>query len=146
MVKVLFSCHGRSEGSAVILIAEDNELNAEITMEILADADILCEHAQDGAKCLQMIEEHDADYYDLILMDIQMPIMNGYEATRAIRALPDTGRANIPVLALSANYLPSDRKNARDAGMNGFVAKPIDVTELLEKLKRAIVGASKPAS
>ena len=129
-----------------ILIAEDNELNAEITMEILDDEDILCEHAEDGAKCLQMIEEHDADYYDLILMDIQMPVMNGYEATRAIRALPDTDKAKIPILALSANYLPSDRKNAKDAGMNGFVAKPIDVTELLEKLKRTIVGESEPVS
>ena len=121
-----------------ILIAEDNELNAEITMEILDDEDILCEHAKDGAECLQMIKEHDADYYDLILMDIQMPTMNGYEATRAIRALPNTDKAKIPILALSANYLPSDRKNARDAGMNGFVTKPIDITELLEKLKRAI--------
>ena len=84
-----------------------------------------------------MVENHDADYYDLILMDIQMPIMNGYEATKAIRALPDACKARIPILALSANYLPSDRKNAMDAGMNGFVAKPIDVAELLEKIKKA---------
>ena len=71
-----------------------------------------------------------------------MPIMNGYEATKAIRALPDVCRARIPIMALSANYLPSDRRNALDAGMNGFVAKPIDVAELLEKLKKAISGES----
>ena len=129
-----------------ILIAEDNELNAEITMEILGDEDILCEHAQDGAMCLRMVEDHDAGYYDLILMDIQMPIMNGYEATMAIRALPDPDKARIPVLALSANYLPSDRENATNAGMNDFVAKPIDVTELLEKLKKAIIGEAGPVS
>ena len=124
-----------------ILIAEDNELNAEITMEILSDKDILCERAQDGAVCLEMIENHDADYYDLILMDIQMPIMNGYQATKAIRSLSDVDKAQIPILALSANYLPSDRKNALDAGMNGFISKPIDVTELIEKIKKAITGA-----
>ena len=123
-----------------ILIAEDNELNAEITMEILGDEDILCEHAEDGAVCLRMVEDHDAGYYDLILMDIQMPNMNGYEATRAIRALPDIGKSRIPILALSANYLPSDRRNALFAGMNGFVAKPIDVAELLEKLRKVFAG------
>ena len=125
-----------------ILVAEDNELNAEITMEILGDENILCEHAEDGAVCLQTIEDHGAGYYDLILMDIQMPNMNGYEATRAIRALPDAGKAQIPILALSANYLPADRQNALEAGMNGFVAKPIDVAELLEKLRKAIVRES----
>ena len=121
-----------------ILLAEDNELNAEITMELLADEDILCEHAEDGAVCLQMLEDHDADHYDLILMDIQMPNLNGYEAARAIRALPDADKARIPILALSANYLPSDRTNALDAGMDDLVAKPIDVAELLKKLRKAL--------
>ena len=121
-----------------ILLAEDNELNAEITMELLADEDILCEHAEDGAVCLQMLQDHDADHYDLILMDIQMPNLNGYEAARAIRALPDADKARIPILALSANYLPSDRTNALDAGMDDLVAKPIDVAELLKKLRKAL--------
>lgn len=117
-----------------ILLAEDNELNAEIAIEILKEAGFETERAEDGQDCVNMLKTAPSGYYDLILMDIQMPKMNGYEATRAIRAFQDPGKANIPILAMTANAFEEDKREAYHAGMNGHLAKPIDVHELLKEL------------
>ncbi|MDO4961859.1 MAG: response regulator [Eubacteriales bacterium] len=113
-----------------ILLAEDNELNAEITMAVLEEFGAETSHAEDGAVCLKLIEQDPAGTYDLVFMDIQMPNMNGYEATRAIRELPDEKKAGIPIIALSANYLPEDIENSLASGMNGHLSKPIDIEKM----------------
>ncbi|MDO4479271.1 MAG: transporter substrate-binding domain-containing protein [Lachnospiraceae bacterium] len=113
-----------------ILLAEDNELNAEIALAILEEYGLQVDHVEDGALCVARMEEMPADRYDLILMDIQMPNMDGYTATRSIRAFTDPLKAAIPILAMTANAFDEDRQNALDAGMNGHVAKPIDVAKL----------------
>lgn len=117
-----------------ILMAEDNALNAEIAMEILREAGFEIDHATDGAICVDMLENAAADYYDIILMDIQMPNMNGYEATKKIRALQDERKAQIPIVAITANAFEEDKRNAILAGMNGHLAKPIKVKELIAML------------
>lgn len=117
-----------------ILLAEDNELNAEIAIEILKEAGFEIERAEDGRVAVDMLNKADAHYYDLILMDIQMPNMNGYEATRTIRALADTDKANIPILAMTANAFEEDKREAMRAGMNGHLGKPINVNELMKAL------------
>ena len=116
-----------------ILLAEDNALNAEIAETILQDAGIRVEHAIDGVQALSMVEQAPAGYYDLILMDIQMPRMNGYESARGIRALPDE-RSQTPIVAMTANAFEEDRKAAFAAGMNGYVAKPIEIPALMEAM------------
>ena len=113
-----------------ILLAEDNDLNAEITEAILERAGIKTERVEDGIQCVNMIEKMPAGTYDMILMDIQMPKMNGYKATQAIRRLPDKDKAYIPIIAMTANAFAEDRKKAFDAGMNGHIAKPIDIEKL----------------
>ena len=117
-----------------ILLAEDNDLNAEIAVEVLKEAGFQVERAEDGIICVDMIEKAASDYYDLILMDIQMPNMDGYKATRVIRSLPDKRKAMIPIIAMTANAFDEDRKNALRAGMNGHIAKPIHVDELFSLL------------
>ncbi len=117
-----------------ILLAEDNELNAEIAMEILGEAGFEVEHAEDGIICVDMINKHDAGYYDLVLMDVQMPNMDGLKATTVIRRLPDRVKAKIPVIAMTANAFEEDRKKCLEAGMNSFIAKPIDIRKLMETL------------
>ncbi len=117
-----------------ILLAEDNELNAEIAMEILKEEGFEIEWAQDGQIAVDMLKSADEGYYNLIIMDVQMPNMNGYEATRTIRKLSDPRKANIPILAMTANAFEEDKKNALNAGMNGHLGKPIDVHELLTML------------
>ena len=117
-----------------ILLAEDNALNAEIAITILEEAGFLLEHAEDGIICVDMIEKAEPEYYDLVLMDIQMPNMNGYKATQAIRRLPDEKKANIPIIAMTANAFEEDRQNAFRVGMNGHIAKPICVDSLLSLL------------
>lgn len=117
-----------------ILMAEDNDLNAEIASAILLDAGLLLERAEDGAICVNMLNEATAGYYDLVLMDIQMPNMNGYEASVAIRALEDKAKANIPILAMTANAFEEDKKKAFDSGMNGHLSKPIDIPVLMKAL------------
>lgn len=119
-----------------ILLAEDNELNAEIAMELLAEEGLLVEHAEDGEKCCTMLAQAPAGYYDLVLMDIQMPVMNGYEAAAKIRGMADVKKAGIPIIAMTANAFAEDRQTALDAGMNAHVAKPIDMTVLMPTILR----------
>ena len=116
-----------------ILLAEDNELNAEIALEVLEESGFLAERAKDGEDCVKMLKEKPAGYYDLILMDIQMPRMDGYEATECIRKLKDE-RAAIPIVAMTANAFEEDKKKAFEAGMNDYVAKPIDRDRLIETI------------
>ena len=121
-----------------ILLAEDNDLNAEITMEVLKDIDLVVERAEDGQRCVEMIDAAPAGYYDLILMDIQMPRMNGYEATRIIRQMKDKEKANITILAMTANAFEEDKREAIESGMNAHLSKPIEVEKLIKALKRSL--------
>ena len=113
-----------------ILLAEDNDLNAEIAATILERADLKVERVMDGVECVNKIMEMPANTYDVILMDIQMPEMDGYKATRAIRSLKDKAKARIPIVAMTANAFEEDKRNALDAGMDGHIAKPIDIEDL----------------
>lgn len=117
------------EGKRVLLV-EDNDLNAEITMAILEQSGLILDRVEDGLACINRLSEVDADLYDLILMDIQMPNMNGYEATRRIRQFENVKKASIPILAMTANAFEEDKKMAMEAGMNGHISKPIDVNVL----------------
>lgn len=117
-----------------ILLAEDNELNAEIAAEILREMECRVEWAKDGAVCVLMIEKADAEYYDMVLMDIQMPNMDGYQAARAIRGMDDPVKACIPIVAMTANTFEEDKKNAYAAGMDAHLAKPIEIQKLTETL------------
>ena len=117
------------EGKRVLLV-EDNELNAEIAMAILEQSGLILDRVEDGLACINRLSEVDADLYDLILMDIQMPNMNGYEATRRIRQFENEKKASIPILAMTANAFEEDKKMAIEAGMNGHISKPIDVNVL----------------
>jgi len=118
-----------------ILLAEDNELNAEIATVILKDAGFEVELAEDGAICVDMLKSRDGGYYDLILMDVQMPNMDGYEATRTIRRMEDPLRSQIPIIAMTANAFETDKENALNAGMNAHISKPIHIATLMETLK-----------
>ena len=120
-----------------ILLVEDNELNAEIAMTILEEHGLLTEHAEDGEKCLSMLDERPEAYYDAVLMDIQMPKMNGYEATMAIRD-SKTKYADIPIIAMTANAFDEDRDKAMQVGMNEYIAKPIDVEKLFYLLRKVL--------
>ena len=117
-----------------ILLAEDNDLNAEIACTILTESGMEVERAEDGRVCLQMLKERPKRYYDAVLMDIQMPNMDGYETAKAIRSLDDS-RARIPVIAMTANAFDEDRMKAFEAGMDAHVAKPIDINILMHTLK-----------
>ena len=116
-----------------ILLAEDNELNAEIAFTILEEEGLKVEWAEDGIKCLEMLKKVPEDYYDMILMDIQMPNMDGYRTTEEIRSLPDK-RAQIPIVAMTANVFDEDKKKAYEAGMNGYIVKPIDTKAIFSTL------------
>ena len=118
-----------------IFLVEDNELNQEIAIEILQEAGFIVDVADDGAVAVEMLKTAKPGQYDLILMDIQMPIMDGYEATRQIRALGQPGLADIPIIAMTANAFDEDKKAAFDAGMNGHISKPIDIPKLLALLR-----------
>ncbi|MBP3359327.1 MAG: response regulator [Clostridia bacterium] len=121
-----------------ILLAEDNELNAEIAIEILGEVGFKVEHAEDGIICVDMLNKHDVGYYDLILMDVQMPNMDGLKATTVIRQLPNQAKAKTPVIAMTANAFEEDRKKCLEAGMNGFISKPIDIQMLMETLVKIL--------
>ena len=121
-----------------ILLAEDNDLNAEIAEAILERAGLKTERVEDGIQCVNKIEKMPAGTYDMILMDIQMPKMNGYKATQAIRRLPDKDKACIPIIAMTANAFEEDKREAIAAGMNGHIAKPIQLDKLLSMLAEVI--------
>ena len=121
------------EGKKLLLV-EDNELNQEIAVEILQETGFVMDVADDGAAAVEKLKGAEPGQYDLILMDIQMPILNGYEATKQIRALDQPGISDIPIIAMTANAFDEDKKAALAAGMNGHIAKPIDVPKLMELL------------
>ncbi len=121
-----------------ILVVEDNELNREIAVEVLEESGFKTEEAQDGSIAVEKVRASVPGYYDLVLMDIQMPVMDGYEASRAIRALEDERLAAVPIVAMTANAFEEDKQAALDAGMNGHLAKPFDVDELFEMLASVI--------
>lgn len=121
-----------------ILLVEDNELNREIAVEILSEYGFVVDTAENGAIGVEKIATAAPSTYDLVLMDVQMPVMNGYEATRQIRALADPIRANILILAMTANAFDEDRRNALAAGMNGFLSKPIIIEELVHTLQKML--------
>ena len=118
-----------------VLFAEDNELNQMIAEAILTEKGLDVEIAKDGVEAVEKMKTAPAGYYDLILMDIQMPKMDGYEAAKQIRAMDDKGKASIPIVAVTANAFEEDKKTALDAGMNGHLAKPYDIAAIMETLK-----------
>ena len=118
-----------------ILLVEDNELNREIAVEILQEAGFSIETAGDGMAAVEKMRHAAAGTYDLVLMDVQMPKMDGYEATREIRKLSDPEKASIPIIAMTANAFAEDRQKAFESGMDGYIAKPIDISKMLETLK-----------
>ena len=119
-----------------ILLTEDNELNAEIAVELLQEEGCTVDRAKDGVECVDMLEKAANGTYQLILMDIQMPVMNGYDAARKIRGLDDPQKANIPIIAMTANAFTEDRQVALDAGMNDHIAKPINMNVLVPTLRK----------
>ena len=121
-----------------ILLVEDNELNREIAQEILREYGFLVDTAENGAVAVEKVSTAAPGSYDLVLMDVQMPIMDGYTATRKIRALDDPARAKLPILAMTANAFDEDRRNALESGMNGFLSKPIVIDDLMQELHKIL--------
>ena len=122
-----------------ILLAEDNELNAEIAMELLKEESFLIDWVKNGQECFDKLEEADEGYYDLILMDIQMPILNGYDTTAKIKQIENPKKASTPIVAMTANSFDEDIEMTKKAGMNGFIAKPLDAEKMFIILKQSIV-------
>ncbi len=123
----------------LFLVAEDNEVNAEILFEVMKMEGAQCELAVNGQEAVEMFLHSETEHYDMILMDVQMPVMNGYEATRKIRACGHPRAGSIPIVAMTANAFAEDVRNALDAGMNGHLTKPIDmdaVKALLGRLRK----------
>ena len=121
-----------------ILLVEDNELNREIAQEILREYGFLVDSAENGAVAVEKVSTAAPGSYDLLLMDVQMPIMDGYTATRKIRALDDPARAKLPIIAMTANAFDEDRRNALESGMNGFLSKPIVIDDLVQELRKIL--------
>ena len=121
-----------------ILLVEDKELNREIAQEILREYGFLVDSAENGAVAVEKVSTAAPGSYDLVLMDVQMPIMDGYTATRKIRALDDPARAKLPILAMTANAFDEDRRNALESGMNGFLSKPIVIDDLVQELHKIL--------
>ena len=119
-------------------MAEDNELNQEIAEEILKEAGFSVEIAGDGQAAVDLLKGSEAGYYQMILMDVQMPVLNGYEATKVIRELDDRELASIPIIAMTANAFEEDRKEALKSGMNGHIAKPIDIEVLFDTMGKIL--------
>ncbi len=130
--------HNEKIRSGRILVTEDNELNREIAATLLSEAGFEVETAENGSEAVDMVKAKGAGYYKLILMDVQMPVMNGYEATRAIRSLDDEALASIPIIAMTANAFEEDRQKAINSGMNAHIAKPINIKNLFETLDNII--------
>ena len=129
---------GAGFGGRRILLVEDSELNQEIACVLLGELGFEVEVAEDGFVAVERMLAKPAGHYDLILMDIQMPVMDGYEATRRIRALDDPAKAATPIVAVTANAFEDDRNNAMSVGMNGFLAKPYDVPKMLETITKIL--------
>ena len=121
-----------------ILLAEDNDMNAEITVELLNFNGFDVDRAKDGAECVAAMEKAQPGYYSLILMDIQMPNMNGYMAAERIRAMSDSTKAGIPIIAMTANAFDDDKKAAFQAGMNGHISKPIEFDNMMQMIREFI--------
>ena len=135
--------HGHAEGVAEfagkrLLLAEDNELNREIACMLLSKYGFVIDTAENGQEAVDLVAASAPDYYDLVLMDIQMPVMDGHEATRRIRNLEDKELANVPVVAMTANAFDEDRKAAKECGMNGFISKPINMQEVVQALRMCL--------
>ena len=135
--------HGHAEGVAEfagkrLLLAEDNELNREIACMLLSKYGFVIDTAENGQEAVDLVAASAPDYYDLVLMDIQMPVMDGHEATRRIRNLKDKELAKVPVVAMTANAFDEDRKAAKECGMNGFISKPINMQELVQALRMCL--------
>ena len=129
-----------------ILLVEDNKLNQEIAVALLEEAGFTTEVAENGQEAVEVLRKTEAGYYRLVLMDVQMPVMGGYEATQQIRQLEDKAVANIPILAMTANAFEEDRQAALRCGMNGHVAKPIEIDKLLEMMEQVLTRAeSRPS-
>jgi CheY-like chemotaxis protein len=125
------------------LLVEDNMINMEIAQMLLEQSGFLIETAENGEIALEMTSASEPGYYDVILMDIQMPVMDGYTAAQAIRDLPDPGLAGIPIIAMTANAFQEDIKKAEDVGMNGHIAKPLDIPSMKATLQQVLKSASK---
>ena len=123
-----------------ILLVEDNEINRKIAQEILGAAGLVIDTVDDGTKVVDTIKNVELGAYDLILMDIQMPIMDGFEATRQIQAMEDSVRSSISIVAMLENTFDEDRQMAMEARMKGHVAKPIDISKLIDTLKEILMG------
>ena len=121
---------------------EDNEINREIALELIGGLGAALETASDGRQAVCKFEESPPFTYDLILMDIQMPVMNGYDAARAIRALPREDAKSVPIIAMTADAFVEDIQNAEAAGMNGHMAKPLDFDTLASEISRYLAGAA----
>ena len=126
-----------------ILLAEDNDMNAQITVEILKFYGFDVDRAKDGVECVSMLDRAEPQYYSLVLMDIQMPNMNGYEAAKRIRAMADSTKADIPIIAMTANAFEEDKKTAFQAGMNGHVTKPIEIDKMMQTIKKIMIQRGK---
>ena len=121
-----------------VLLVEDNEINREIATMILQQEGIEVETAENGQIAVDALRKAGSGHFDLVLMDVQMPVMDGYTATRTIRALDDPGLNNIPILAMTANAFQEDVQAARNAGMDGHIAKPLDVQKMLDEIRTAL--------
>ena len=119
-------------------MVEDNDINAEIATELLEEEGCIIERACNGVECIDMIEKADDSYYAMILMDIQMPVMNGYDATTKIRRMKNQNKAQIPIIAMTANAFTEDKQMAFDVGMNDHVSKPIDMNILVPIMMRYV--------
>ena len=131
-------CNKNCLNGVRILLVEDNEINTEIATELLTEEGCIVETANDGVVCIDMIEKADADYYKMILMDIQMPVMNGYDATLTIRKMKDTKKASIPIIAMTANAFAEDTQKVLSVGMNAHVAKPVDMNILVPTMMKCL--------
>ena len=130
--------HGEKVHTGHILLAEDNELNQEIAVAILDEAGFSTDIAENGQVAVDMLKHSAPGYYQVILMDVQMPVMDGYEATKEIRRLKNRKLSRVPILAMTANAFEEDRQAALQCGMNGHIAKPINIEKLIETLDKLL--------